>query len=241
MAPGNLNLKKSWHPGLLKNQKKVWEAEQEALSERKKIQERQEEISKQRELAELRGLQHANGGKKVQDRVEWMYDTSKVGSGGAADGGDGDDEYLLGKKRVDQLIVNAKVKESKQGFDKLQDHGASIPSQQQELSMSRDDPMVKIRQQQALRLRLLKERRDGSRSREHRSRDGERREERHRGERHRGDDRRGERHSHGERRGERHRHDDRRGERHSHGERREHRHRDETSTGSERFHYTSNK
>jgi N-terminal domain of CBF1 interacting co-repressor CIR len=30
---GDLNVKKSWHTGLISNQRKVWEAEQQALGE----------------------------------------------------------------------------------------------------------------------------------------------------------------------------------------------------------------
>jgi hypothetical protein len=153
MAPGNLNLKKSWHPGLLKNQKKVWEAEQEALAERRKIQERQEEIAKERELTGLRALQYAQTGKKIQDRVEWMYENPSMGDGRKMDFTESED-YLLGKKRVDQLIVKAKVEEKKQGFEKLQ-QGPQL-SQQQEMDLFRHDPIMKIRQQQ---MKKLKEKR----------------------------------------------------------------------------------
>ena len=33
---GDLNLKKSWHPALMTNQKRVWEEEKKALDERKR-------------------------------------------------------------------------------------------------------------------------------------------------------------------------------------------------------------
>lgn len=168
MAPGNLNLKKSWHPGLLKNQKKVWEAEQEALSERKKIKERQDEIAKERELAELKALQFSTTGKKIHDRVEWMYDTSGVGNGGKLD--NDNEDYLLGKKRVDDLVVSSKVEHRKHGFEKLeqepqlsQDHGASL---------QRDDPLVRIRQQQLKKMKELKNMRSASSTSDSRRSDG---------------------------------------------------------------------
>lgn len=157
MAPGNLNLKKSWHPGLLKNQKKVWEAEQEALDERKKIQERQDEIAKEKELAELRALQFAKTGKKALDRVDWMYESPGAGDGGRMAMPENED-YLLGNKRVDDLIVNKKVEVKKQGFEKLEQQ-PTFMTQHQELAMSRDDPMVKIREQQMRKLQQMKQQR----------------------------------------------------------------------------------
>lgn len=148
MAPGDLNLKKSWHPGLMKNQQKVWEKEQEVLAERKKIQERQEEILKEKELAELRELQYAKTGKKVTDRVEWMYDTSGVSDGNKLMSNDAE-EYLLGKKRVDDLIIQkqAKQKDGVRGFDKVRQGMSGMISQREEVNRSREDPMAKINAQ----------------------------------------------------------------------------------------------
>jgi hypothetical protein len=180
MAPGDLNLKKSWHPGLMKNQQKVWEKEQEALAERKKIQERQQEILKEKELAELRELQYAKTGKKVGDRVEWMYDTSGVGDGGALVTNEAE-EYLLGKKRVDDLLLKKPDEEKKvvRGFDRVTQSAGGVISQREELSRSRDDPMAKINEQRAKKMQQVslekkllrddKERRH--RSSQHRSRD----------------------------------------------------------------------
>ena len=50
---GDLNLKKSWHPSLLSNQKRVHEAEQKALEERKRTQERVKELQHERQIEEL--------------------------------------------------------------------------------------------------------------------------------------------------------------------------------------------
>lgn len=44
MGSGDLNLKKSFHPSLLKNQARVYDEEQKALNERKKTQQRIQEI-----------------------------------------------------------------------------------------------------------------------------------------------------------------------------------------------------
>ena len=41
---GDLNLKKSWNPQLVKNKQKVWQQEQEKLDEFKKIKELNQEF-----------------------------------------------------------------------------------------------------------------------------------------------------------------------------------------------------
>ncbi|KAH0143149.1 hypothetical protein KCU67_g13689, partial [Aureobasidium melanogenum] len=90
---GDLNLKKSWHPVLMSNQKRVWEEEKKALDERKKIDQVLKERAEERQIQELQQMQEAAGGKKRVDRVDWMY-------GGPADGQKGTTEemeaYLLG-------------------------------------------------------------------------------------------------------------------------------------------------
>lgn len=103
--PGNLNAKKSWHPGLLKNKAVVWSKEQDAIAERKKILERQKEIQQERERNELLAMQEAATGQKRTPRMEWMY--SGVSTGGNRNG-DMDDaeaeDYLLGKRRIDDMF-----------------------------------------------------------------------------------------------------------------------------------------
>lgn len=206
MAPGDLNLKKSWHPGLMKNQQKVWEAEQEALQERKKIQERQLEIAKEKELAELQALQYAKTGKKASERMGWMYDKSGVGDGGKLITSETED-YLLGKKRVDSLIINSENVEEKKkhGFEKID--ASFNTSQKDELMKSREDPMQKIKAQQMKKMAELREQKKleeeknrserGHRSSGHshrRSRHDDDRSDRHRDERHREERHRSERH-----------------------------------------------
>lgn len=99
--PGNLNVKKSWHPGILKNQAAVWQREQDAIAERKKILERQKEIQQERERNELLALQESATGKKRVQRMEWMY--SGVSSGGKTQEDEETEEYLLGKRRIDKF------------------------------------------------------------------------------------------------------------------------------------------
>lgn len=109
MGSGDLNLKKSWHPGLMRNQAAVWKREQEALAERKKIAERQKEIQRERERNELLAMQESVTGKKRVQRMEWMY--SGVSGGGSLGATDEAEAYLLGKKRIDDIFEGQEKKE----------------------------------------------------------------------------------------------------------------------------------
>ena len=73
MGSGDLNLKKSWHPNRLDNQKKLWEKEREAARERQKIAELQKERTKEAEREHLE-RQAIDAGIRPQSRkLEWMY------------------------------------------------------------------------------------------------------------------------------------------------------------------------
>lgn len=122
MGGGDLNNKKSWHPKLQVNQERVWKAEKEAYEERKKLDELKRERDQEREMQELQRLQEEAGGKKRVEKVDWMYATPAAGSGPSA----GElEEYLLGKKRVDQFL-DKKAKEA--GQKESQSSGSvSIP------------------------------------------------------------------------------------------------------------------
>jgi hypothetical protein len=101
MGGGDLNLKKSWHPGLLKNQKKVYEAEHKALEERKRTQQRIQELKEERAKEETQRQLEAAGGRKRIDRVDWLYEGPTDGQNGTTEEREA---YLLGKRRVDNLI-----------------------------------------------------------------------------------------------------------------------------------------
>ncbi|KAF2833084.1 hypothetical protein CC86DRAFT_365068 [Ophiobolus disseminans] len=98
---GDLNLKKSWHPHLRKNQEKVWKEEKSALEERKQIEKLRKERDEERQLEELQALQAANGGKTVTKRVDWMYAGPSGDGAGVTEEREG---YLLGKRRIDNLL-----------------------------------------------------------------------------------------------------------------------------------------
>ncbi|KAF3353964.1 hypothetical protein VdG1_07863 [Verticillium dahliae VDG1] len=99
---GDLNLKKSFHPGLLKNQAKVWEEEKKALDERKKTQQRINELKEERAREEIQKQLEAAGHTKKIDRVDFLYNGPTNGQTGTTEEMEG---YLLGKRRIDNLIT----------------------------------------------------------------------------------------------------------------------------------------
>ncbi|KAK8727212.1 hypothetical protein OTU49_009754 [Cherax quadricarinatus] len=92
MGGGDLNLKKSWHPHTMKNQERVWKAEQQKAEEDRKMAELQRELKEEREREMLRKTAEESGAvkKKTDDKLDWMY----KGPGGHVSR----EEYLLGRK-----------------------------------------------------------------------------------------------------------------------------------------------
>ncbi|KAA1133372.1 RNA-splicing factor [Puccinia graminis f. sp. tritici] len=101
MGGGDLNMKKSWHPLLMKNQERVWKEERKALEERKKTAQLQKELAEERQLQELQRIQAEQGGGRREERVDWLYATPAIGNGINAEE---QEAYLLGKKTVDKLF-----------------------------------------------------------------------------------------------------------------------------------------
>lgn len=76
--PGDLNLKKSWNPALVKNQNKLWQQEQKSLEEYKKIKEREKELEKEQEDKKLLSLKTkfnslTKADKLKLNKLDWMY------------------------------------------------------------------------------------------------------------------------------------------------------------------------
>ncbi|ANB12964.1 Cwc25p [Sugiyamaella lignohabitans] len=190
----DLNLKKSWHPGLLKNQEVVWRKEKEALEERKKILERQKEIQQERERNELLSMQDVATGKQRVKRLEWMYSEASGGSMGSSD----NEAYLLGKRKIDDSIILGGTKNQeveslrKDGdndrFGQKEKSDSTVPytSAKDLASKVKDDPLLAIKKMQMERA-IAKAREEASLSREkgdRQSRD-DKYESRHRSSRHR--------------------------------------------------------
>jgi hypothetical protein len=92
---------------LLTNQKRVWEAEKEASDEKKKLQQLRKEREEEAQLAELQRMQETATGKKRVEKLDWMYSAPNADSN--AMGGRMTEheleQYLLGKRRVDEVLA----------------------------------------------------------------------------------------------------------------------------------------
>ncbi|OJJ46659.1 hypothetical protein ASPZODRAFT_166877 [Penicilliopsis zonata CBS 506.65] len=188
---GDLNLKKSWHPSLLRNQERVWAEEKRALEERKRIDQLRRERDEERQIQELQRLQEASGKAATQVRVDWMYQAPSSGGGPVSEEMEG---YLLGKRRVDGLLLkreeNAKLERG--AADAVTSAGAVGAAAAAPLENSRDlmvkvraDPLLEVkRREQAAYEAMIKEaarKQEREREREKRSgRGGHRERERER-------------------------------------------------------------
>ncbi|CUM65917.1 uncharacterized protein PRCAT00003570001 [Priceomyces carsonii] len=165
--PGNLNLKKSWHPGLMKNQQKVWEEEQNKLAELKKIKEKNKEIQDEKEKLQLMKMQYGDdlenlpSDQKLKlNKLDWMYDEpSKKDEAGF---NEMRDEFLLGKTQVEQMLHNSNALRMKgEGkLNKIIAAGTVVPSSKVDL----DDPLTIIENEQMKKKRQRK-RREGENNR----------------------------------------------------------------------------
>ncbi|KAG9001170.1 RNA-splicing factor [Tulasnella sp. JGI-2019a] len=151
MGGGDLNMKKSWHPLLMKNQERVWLKEKDALAEKKKLDQLRKEKDEERQLQELQRLQEEQTGKKRVEKLDWMYATPATGGGPSANDLE---DYLLGKKRVDKILTgdeNEKVGAAHKNFiavqnaNNIRDTAAKV----------REDPMFAIKQQEQAALQAL--------------------------------------------------------------------------------------
>lgn len=103
MGGGDLNSKKSWHPNTMKNQERVWKAEQAAADEKKRIIELQREREVEKDRSELNNMIKKNTGTTDDNRLHWMYDKpdKKVK----------EEDFLLGKA-IDKDIDHSNKPES---------------------------------------------------------------------------------------------------------------------------------
>ncbi|OHE92999.1 hypothetical protein CORC01_11722 [Colletotrichum orchidophilum] len=143
---GDLNLKKSFHPSLIKNQAKVWEEERKALDERKKTQQRINELKEEREREELQKKLEAAGHTKRVDRVEFLYSGPTDGQTGTTEERE---SYLLGKRRIDNLLKGTEHKSlekqaGQESFMALQTANTARDT----AAKVREDPLLAIKRQE---------------------------------------------------------------------------------------------
>lgn len=155
MGSGDINMKKSWHPRLQKNQEEVWLREQAAIAERKKVDELRREREQERQMQELKQIYESAGGKKSTERMDWMYASPAVKSGPT----DAElEDYLLGKKRVDTLLQQGESQKLSNTAEPGQISTQNANSAKDTATKLREDPLFAIKQhEKALRERLLKD------------------------------------------------------------------------------------
>lgn len=146
MGGGDLNLKKSWHPVLMSNQRRVWEEEKKALDERKRTQQMMKERQEERNIQEIQEMQEAAGGTKRAQRVEWMYNGPSAGQSGTTEEMEG---YLLGKRRIDGLLKGTENKKlekasTEESFMALQNANTVRDT----AAKIREDPLLAIKQRE---------------------------------------------------------------------------------------------
>lgn len=184
---GDLNLKKSWHPHLRKNQERVWKEENAALEERKLIEKLRKEREEERQIEELQKLQEAAGGKTVTKRVDWMYAGPSGDGAGVTEEREG---YLLGKRRIDNLLTSNDTQSLQKGaavgIDALANTNANTARDTHKKVL--EDPLLMIQKQKMeMQLKAMKdaqkqaqyeEKRIKERERKHKDRNGDRDRER---------------------------------------------------------------
>ncbi|KAL5611508.1 hypothetical protein BROUX41_000898 [Berkeleyomyces rouxiae] len=148
MGSGDLNLKKSFHPSLLKNQARVYDEEQKALNERKKTQQRIQEIKEERAKEEVQRQLEAAGGRKRVDRVEWMYQGPTNGATGTTEELE---SFLLGKRSIEKVLIgndNAKLAKDAAQDSFLSSSSMNANNARDLASKIREDPLLAIKQQE---------------------------------------------------------------------------------------------
>ncbi|KAF3063991.1 Pre-mRNA-splicing factor CWC25 [Daldinia childiae] len=134
-------------PRLLRNQRRVYEEEQKALEERKKTEARIQEIKEERAKEELQKQLAISGGRKVVDRVDWMYQGPSDGQNGTSEELEG---YLLGKRRIDNILTkgsdheNLKKTAGPESFMALQ----NANTERDTALKIREDPLLAIKKQE---------------------------------------------------------------------------------------------
>lgn len=140
-------MKKSWHPQLLSNQRKVYESEQRALEERKKTQQRVQELREERAQEELQKKIEEAGGKKRIDRVDFLYNGPTDGALGTTEELEG---FLLGKRSIASVLTKDDGKQLRQtaGEDKFATALGNANSARDTATKIREDPLLAIKRRE---------------------------------------------------------------------------------------------
>ncbi|SCU95570.1 LAMI_0F02916g1_1 [Lachancea mirantina] len=142
MGTGDLNLLKSWNPHLLKNKKKVWETEQQALAEHQKIKQRQVELEKERSLDQLASMNENGTVSKRKNGLEWMYNDSPTKTSQ-------NEDFLLGRREIDDSVLKQTKKDQQTRNVGYQDTSVKYrESSKVDASILNEDPIMAIKRRQ---------------------------------------------------------------------------------------------
>uniref|UniRef100_A0A182J7Y0 Cir_N domain-containing protein n=1 Tax=Anopheles atroparvus TaxID=41427 RepID=A0A182J7Y0_ANOAO len=161
MGGGDLNTKKSWHPNTMKNQERVWKAEQQEAAEKRRLNELRREIDEERNREELKSIAKKSGIIPSDDgedkKLEWMYKgPSQLVNR---------EEYLLGRtidKTFEDLDAQEKAASSTFGVAQpknhvehecipfsIRQHKDMVSNDQVDLARKlMEDPLMMIKQKQ---------------------------------------------------------------------------------------------
>lgn len=147
MGGGDLNLKKSWHPHTMKNQERVWKAEQKDSEEKRRIAELQREINAERDKEEMQKFAEDAGVLKKKDdvKLEWMYKGPSKSIN--------HEDYLLGKaidknfERYNNEQRGGPSQDEESLPDAVRQAKSSMFSEQVDIQRKmHEDPLMAIRQ-----------------------------------------------------------------------------------------------
>lgn len=161
---GDLNLKKSWNPALMKNREKVWKMEQQMLREHKEQQIRDGKIDELKSTSELLSIHQNRNDESGPDLVSevsktrWMYKGPKDESEAQEMV---NEDYLLGKKKLTGLMneptknTSDTKKRSNDRFDSVINAGSNaIDYEKEKEKLDKSDPLYTIKLQEIKRKEL---------------------------------------------------------------------------------------
>ncbi|KAJ2545859.1 RNA-splicing factor [Coemansia sp. RSA 1853] len=158
MGSGDLNMKKSWHPQTLANQRRVAEVKLKAEEEAQRAAKLQKELREERQREEMDRL-NATVTKKSINKLDWMYSAPVIG---VPQTSDDLEAYLLGTKDAKDLIRDKEAAESikqpdakwKSGLFAFSNRNAN--NERDEMAKSLEDPLAEIkRREQAAAMRAM--------------------------------------------------------------------------------------
>ncbi|KAJ1995763.1 RNA-splicing factor [Coemansia spiralis] len=160
MGSGDLNMKKSWHPQTLANQRRVAEEKRKAEEEAKRIAKMQKELREERQREEMDRL-NASVTQKPINKLDWMYNAP---SAGAPQSTDDFEAYLLGKRDASELLndkgaadANKQIKKPeekwKDGLFSFSNHNAN--SDRDTMAKAMEDPLMDIKRREQAAIQAM--------------------------------------------------------------------------------------